>query len=667
MGVFDVDNTKLSIREKFTYEVEIVDNIRIPLKDGITLSARLWFPKGLSTVRGTILEYLPYRKDEFTALRDSIRHPYFAGHGYACLRVDIRGSGDSEGIMDDEYSPQEQSDCLEVFDWICAQPWSSGNIAMIGKSWGGFNGLQMAALNHPALKTVISLYSTDDRYADDVHYKGGTLMGSDMLWWASTMLAYNARPPIPQYYPGDWKAAWRDRIENTPPLVEKWVEHQSRDSYWQHGSICEDYSAIKIPVFLIGGWADGYTNAVFRMMDNLTVPKRGLIGPWTHEFPDVAIPGPQIGYLQECLSWFSIFLDNDGDRSAHHDEFLIYLQDSVEPKTSHTYRTGKWIDLWASQPTMQDWFTSLKHQQPLSNYIYHGLYSGVFCPFGQEGDLPDDQSIDNALATTLLYQTLDNDLAIAGRVNVKLRLKSDKPQATIHLRISDVHPNGKKTLVTFAPFNLCHYKGHDKPENIPVNEWFDVEFLLDGIGYIIPKGHNIEVSCSPSYWPQIWPSREKALLTVDLSHSQLNIPVVTHPVEASLPHASPETAAPLTKEVIREGTRTRHIIHKLETKSWILSDYSDEGLRTLPSNGITYGSDNHNTYFISEEDPLSAHVVCTWTLDLSDQDMQTHLETYSKMSADYEYFYLHNRITAYENEEIFTEKEWNIKIKRKFV
>ncbi len=246
------------------------------------------------------MEYLPYRKDDFTAIRDSIRHPYFAGHGYASIRVDIRGTGNSDGHLPDEYLKQEQDDALEVFDWIGKQSWATGDVGMIGKSWGGFNGLQIAARQHPALKAVISLCSTDDRYADDVHYRGGNILASDMLWWASTMFAYSARPQDPEVVGESWKDNWLERL-NTTPYVHEWMRHQARDAYWKHGSICEDYSKVDIPVFTVSGWQDGYTDRVFRLLENLPYAK-GLIGPWAHEFPEVATPEPAMDFCRNACA-----------------------------------------------------------------------------------------------------------------------------------------------------------------------------------------------------------------------------------------------------------------------------------------------------------------------------------------------------------------------------
>src|SRR3546814_10662808 len=99
--------------------------------------------------------------------------PLAAARGYACVRVDIRGNGESDGLMQDEYLPQELSDGVEVIAWLAAQPWCNGSVGMLGITWGGFNGLQIAALRPPALKAVITMCSTDDRYAEDIKQRGG--------------------------------------------------------------------------------------------------------------------------------------------------------------------------------------------------------------------------------------------------------------------------------------------------------------------------------------------------------------------------------------------------------------------------------------------------------------------------------------------------------------
>src|SRR3990170_6433922 len=236
----------LRYRDSFPRRVRTIENAWIPLADGTRLAARIWLPEDAKRepVPG-ILEYIPYRKGDWTAVRDSLRQPYLAGHGYACVRVDMRGSGDSDGVLLDEYLLQEQDDGLEAISWIARQPWCTGKVGMTGKSWGGFNALQIAARRPAELGAVISVCSTDDRYADDVHYMGGCLLASDMLSWAATMLAFNARPPDPAVVGERWRTMWLPRLRGAPPFVGAWLSHPRRDAFWKQGSVCGDYGAIQ--------------------------------------------------------------------------------------------------------------------------------------------------------------------------------------------------------------------------------------------------------------------------------------------------------------------------------------------------------------------------------------------------------------------------------------
>ncbi len=290
-----------------------------------------------------ILEYIPYRKSDATAAEDASRHPYFAAHGFASVRVDIRGTGDSDGVCLGEYLPQELSDALEVLAWLESQAWCTGNVGMIGYSWGGFNALQIAALRPPQLKAIVTLYSSDDRYTDDCHYSGGCLLGGDMLKWASWMLAFNARPPDPAVVGNRWLDIWLERLEATPPYLADWVTHQTRDEFWRQGSMSEDYSAIEVPVLAVGGWADAYTNTVPRLVERLNCPRRAIIGPWGHVFPERGVPGPRIGFLQECVRWFTHWLLGEDTDAMDEPMLRAWIQETLPPADFYAERPGRWV------------------------------------------------------------------------------------------------------------------------------------------------------------------------------------------------------------------------------------------------------------------------------------------------------------------------------------
>ncbi|OLS40088.1 CocE/NonD family hydrolase [Bacillus sp. MRMR6] len=681
--VFNVRDNNLSIKKEFPRKVREVEHVWIPMSDGTRLAARIWIPEDAEQHPvPVILEYIPYRKNDFTALRDSIRHPYFAGHGYASIRVDMRGSGDSDGILYDEYLPQEQEDALDVLSWIESQPWSTGAVGMIGKSWGGFNGLQVAARRHPALKAIITLCSTDDRYADDVHYMGGCLLASDMLWWASTMLVYSGRPADPRIVGDEWRSTWLERLEKTPPYVEEWVKHQRRDAFWKHGSVCENYTDINIPVFAVGGWTDGYTNSILRLLEGLSGPRKGLIGPWAHEYPEVAVPGPAIGFLQECLRWWDHWLKGVDTGIMEEPMLRAWMQESVLPQVDYAERPGRWVaetewpspnveavDFWLDGGLLAD-APAAGQRISIPSVQTHGLYAGVWCPFGQAGDLASDQRLENGLSVCFTSEPLAAPQEILGFPEVTVELASDRQRALLAVRLCDVSPDGASTLVSWGMLNLTHRDSHEHPTPLVPGKRYTVTVRLNAVGHVLPAGHRWQVALSPTYWPHAWPSPEPVTLQVFAGeNTRLTLPVRPHrALDNKLPYFDvPETAAVLEREILRTESRTRKVHHDLIEGTWILEDFSDEGARRLPSNGIEYGSVNRNVYSIKDGDPLSAAVRCEWSLHVGRGEWQTRLESVSTMTADAEQFFITNELIAFEGEEQVFSKTWKSEIPRDLV
>jgi putative CocE/NonD family hydrolase len=673
----------MTVRTQFPHAIQEIKNTWIPLSDGTRLAARIWMPMDAEEHPvPAILEYIPYRKDDLTALRDSLRHPYFAGHGYASIRVDMRGSGDSDGILYDEYLPQEQDDALEVLRWIATQPWCTGDVGMIGKSWGGFNGLQIAARRPPELKAVITLYFTDDRYADDVHYMGGCLLAYDMLPWASIMLAYNALPPDPDIVGGRWRDMWMDRMERTPPYIEAWLSHQRRDAFWKHGSVRENYADITCPVYAVGGWADAYTNAVLRVLEGLPGPRKGLIGPWGHEYPEVATPGPAIGFLQECLRWWDHWLKGEDTGIMEEPMLRAWVQDGVPPRHYYPVRPGRWVaePAWpAPDITYQTyWLTGTlladapgpRMELEIQGSQGTGLDAGVWCPYGQPGDMALDQRAEDGRSLSFTSEPVERAVDVLGFPEVTLTLAADRRQGLVAVRLCDVAPDGASTLVSWGLLNLTHRESHEEPRLLKRGEPYTVAVRLNAAGYSLPVGHRWRVSVSPTYWPHAWPSPEPVTLTLIAGeNSRVSLPVrPPRGQDASLPEfEEPETSALLANVMLRSPAITRNLERETISGRYRLVDHRDSGRRRLLESGLEFGSTGKNIYAIKEGDPLSASIRCERRLDLARGGWSIRIETASWMTADPESFHVTNVLDAYEGDTRVFNKAWTFSVPRDMV
>jgi uncharacterized protein len=667
-----------------TRAVRDIPNTWILLSDGCRLAARLWLPPDAEAQPvPAILEYLPYRKDDGTARRDALHHPYFAAHGYASVRVDMRGSGDSDGILMDEYLALEQDDALEILAWIAAQPWCNGAIGMLGISWGGFNGLQVAARRPPQLKAVISLCSTDDRYADDVHYIGGCLMDRN-VGWANTMLGYNARPPDPMQVGERWRELWLDRLERTPPYAHAWLSHQRYDAFWKHGSVCEDYADITCPVYLVSGWADGYPNAIPRMLAGLSSPRKGLIGPWGHQYPHIGVPGPAIGFLHECLRWWDHWLKSRDTGIMREPMLRAWIQDSVEPRAFQPRRPGRWVaeQTWpppGNQPRRYvlngtgtlDELAAPEQRLDFRGVQHAGFDSGSRTIFGRPGDFPPDQRAEDGLSLTFTSAPLVELLELLGYPMVTLALSVDRPLALVAVRLCDVAPDGASSLVSRGLLNLTHRDSREQPAPLEPGARYSVTVQLNVVGCAIPAGHRLRVAISPTYWPMAWPSPEQVTLSVFAgTESFLTLPVRRprdDDAAAFMPFGPPETAPPLDVEVVRPSATSRGIAHEVTTGVFEQTVLSDDGHWRQRANGLDYASTGAARFRIVDGDPLSATLRCERTFRVGRGEWQTKIDVWSELRSDRASFHLVSTCEAFEGEDRVFSRTWSFDAPRDLV
>ncbi|MEV0485605.1 CocE/NonD family hydrolase [Streptomyces sp. NPDC050508] len=661
----------MRIRTSFPHETTHED-LRIPLSDGTRLYARVWRPLTDEPVPA-LLEYLPYRLTDWTAPRDAQRHPWYAGHGYASVRVDVRGHGNSEGTPGDEYDAQELADGVDVVNWLAAQPWCTGKVGMFGISWGGFNSLQIAALAPEPLKAIVTVCSTDDRYDNDVHYMGGSALAVDLHAWAATMLAFVARPPDPEYAGLVWRDMWLKRLEQIDPFIHTWLAHQIRDDYWKHGSVCEDYGAIDAAVLAVGGWHDPYRDTVLRLVEHLPPDRvRGLIGPWSHQYPDRGLPpGPAIGFLQETLRWWDQHLKGI-DTGVMADPLLrAYVSDSHPPATVYDTLPGRWVGepSWPS-PHVKTTTYGLRGAPVIVRSPMHtGVDAGRFFPFGNDADLPPDQRDEDARSACFEFE-VPAETWVLGRPRVRLRLTCEVPRGQVIARLCDVAPDGASTLVTRGVLNLSARHGRDRVVPWTPGATEDVTFELNGIGHAFPPGHRIRLAVSSAYWPWIWPQPESSAgFTLDPEGSALELPVRERELADDIRFGEPEEAEPLGVNypaTLDEPRPERLVVRDVAKGEWRLEvDPRYGGTRVYPD-GLEFTEDALETYTIDESDPLSARTRSDWSIRLHRPELawDTTVRTRSEITCDETDFITSNEVICTEGEEVIFHRTWEKRIPR---
>jgi len=667
------------IVSEFPRRVRVIENEWIPLGDGTRLAARLWLPEDAhQNPVPALLEYLPYRKRDSTRLRDGPMHGYFAGHGYASARVDIRGTGDSDSLIADEYAPQEQDDAIEVIAWLAAQPWCSGRVGMYGMSSGGFSGLQVAARRPPALACIITLGSTDDRYATDVHYMGGC-MTKDNPDWGAVMFSHVSMPPDPEIVGPRWRDMWMARLENLRPWVIPWIEHQRRDAYWKHGSVCEDFSRIEIPVYAVNGWADNYAAAIPRLLAGLRGPRKGLIGPWAHNFPHNGRPGPAIGWLQEALRWWDHWLKGADTGIMDEPMLRVWMPESVPPAASYAERPGRWVAeaQWPS-PRIKARRYALNpgrlaaragKETPLllASPQTVGLTAGEIGRYGAGAEHATDQRDDDGGSLLFLSEPLTERLEILGEPVVELELASDRPNGLAAVRLNDVAPDGSSFRATYGLLNLTHRNSHEHVEPLVPGQRYRVRVPLEAVAHAFPQGHRIALSISNAYWPVAWPSPEPATLTIFAGVSRLTLPM--RPPRAGdaklAPFGAPEAAAKTPHRYLADGRDPNRIVTRdLLKQTTTVQLPRDSDTVHLTDIDLICQETGDVFYEIVDGDPTSARCWTRFEMGRRRADWQIRTDTRTELRCTPTHFELIATLDAYEGRARVFARNWRLKVPR---
>jgi len=533
----------ISTRAQVPDPVDIVFPVQFKDHQPLRLVGHYWY-NALAAKEGrklpAIVEINPYRRRDGTIAVDSRMYPYFASQEYLCFRVDLQGTGDSEGVLTDEYTQEELAYCVQVIKQIATFSLCDGNIGMMGESWSALNSLMVAARDDcpDNLKAIIVNCGSDDRYNDDVHFMGGAMM-MDNGAWASSMWGWLSQPPDPLVVGANrWQSMWKERVEKANFWFDPWATHQTRDAYWSDTSVRTDFSKVKVPVFMMSGWEDGYKNPVETVVDGLAhIGKEvtGLIGPWGHKYPFSGSPGPRMDWLPYATTqWWDRWLKHrNPSLNTTLPQMTVWLGESREPRTATDFTDrGKWVAEdadWEKRVQESKLYFSdssgLSSAPPAQASSVTGSSKLVFATsmletssFGTPGndDLAGDQTAADMQSLHFDSSPLESDVDCFGKPVVKLTLSCDQPIASIAVRLSEISPvTGLSHLVSYTFSNLTQRSGDQaNPTPVTPGEPFHVEIPLSIIGHTFKKGWELRLAVSPSFFPTLWQSPHAATLTV---------------------------------------------------------------------------------------------------------------------------------------------------------
>ncbi len=656
-----------------------VKEVRIPLPDGVHLAADLHMPTG-EKAAGTrfpvLLEYLPYRKAESKASSYSL-YSYFVQRGYVVARVDIRGTGNSEGrLVPHEYSDREHEDGEAVIAWLAAQEWSNGNVGMFGISWGGFNSIQMAMRNPPALKAIIAVDATEDLYQEDVHYIDGILHLDS--WEMSMDLA--ARPGAPDFVIDE--AYFRDRFDAEPWMLT--YKKQQRDGpFWDRASLRGRYERMKIPSFHIGGWYDGYRDSLPRMLEHVKAPVKAMIGPWSHAWPHRAHPLPAMEWRHEAVRWFDQWLKGRDTGIMDEPRFAVYVRSWHPPGPTLERAPGRWRweEGWPIERVAERTFYSqpnhtLAPSQPAATEHHLRYVPSIGIEAGGPvmwwGDIAHDQRPTDAFSLVYDSDPLTEDTEILGLPKAILEVAADAPHANWFVRLSDVAPDGTVTQVAGAGFNGTHRNSAREPEPLEPGMFYPLEIEMHFTSWVFPKGHRVRFAVNNSMWPMMWPTKHSMTTSLKIGGeggARVLLPIVP-PGDWPAPAFLPPVEDPKMPgfETVDRGTTSGYgeitSVDRNPQTGEVKVMATNSGERQFPWGKQRYRETiEHRT---SDSHPENTAVIGTHRLETELEGRLLLWEADLSFTSDFDNFYYRYSRRLSENGRKLREKTWAETIPRDF-
>jgi putative CocE/NonD family hydrolase len=506
------------------YAIDETLNVLIPMRDGTRLSGNLYLPRGAGPVPAIVI-YTPYLKDRLSGTFND-RKLHFVRRGYACIDVDVRGIGGSDGIMAPPLSPSEKQDARDLHDWIAAQSWCDGTTGQWGLSYTGSTSIAAASMQPPSLKAIVSMHATPDEFLGFLHPHG-----CQPAWWTENswgpgQIIRHVMPPPYRDADRRWARIWRERLERYVPWPFLW--HTTPvETYMSWKS---DLSKVTAATYAISGWHDYYPKATLDYFTAINAPKKVLIGPWKHQFPSVG-PSGQADDQAEMDRWWDHWLRGLENGVMDSPPVMVWNQgenawryeESWPPKRSEPRLLFAGADgaLIPDRPT----------DSGADRYVVDPTVGIDLLPWDPQAPvvpMPYDRSGDDHRSQTYTTAPLERDLEIVGDPEAMLYLIADQPEFPISAWLCDVTPNGRSTLISQGWISASFAVG----EPLRSDRAYEIRVPLYSTSYRIPAGHRLRFGLAGADFPLLWPAAKNPTLQIERSPARathVRLPVAPIP------------------------------------------------------------------------------------------------------------------------------------------
>lgn len=658
-------------------KLKVVEHSWIEMPDGVKLAARIFLPEDADARPvGAILEYIGYGKRRNYRRVDDRTASWLVPRGFALVRVDVRGTGESDGIIVNEYDLPEQADVTPLIKWIARQPWCNGNVGMRGISYGAITSYQAAAKNIPELKAIIAAMGTENGYTDDVHTLGGCVINEKVVWgtmWKQVMTV----PPDPEIVGEVWQSMWLERLQAQLPLVSEWMRHQLVDQYWRN-RILSDYSKVKCAVYAIGGLEDSYIDTVPRILERLDCPRKGLIGPWGHDWPQEGDPGPRLDWAVEEARWWDHWLNGHDTGLMKEPMLRSFVAEATVAQCYPQDVPGRWVadEVWPSAQISKTSYRlgqggtlsrkrSPKGKLEIPADVLVGTAIPVLSPIDMTSQAPVEQSFDDGLS--LLFETapLAQDIDIVGQPKLKLHFVADKPIAKIAIRLNEVTPDGRSWLLTYGVRNLAH--NFDHTAYVPIAPGIEQtqDVLLKHTSRRIKKGSRLRLSISQNQWPIVWPAPEVVALHLVTGATHLELPLrIGKSTEPDMPIELLPNPARSPAQEMEPPSRLARIEEAAGKRKGVMEVALPMELRNLEPIQMQLGSGLSLDATITEGDVNSYSIAFTSENASSRDGWKTEARVKTTMTSTPSEFIVEESIEAKLNDKALFARRWSNRIPR---